>query len=174
MAHPESDDERGAADATARPSAFDEIVASWVAEGSVPRWPDGDVPDLSDVSDASEAPITPSTAPAPTPPPAPAQKAVPPPAPSPPAAPPRAAAPDEHFVPPDPPPLPHLGPRAIVGLGLLVVGVILAATPQVVDLTEPAGLALGLLSLALGLGWLVLGSWPSHDDPEEDDDGAIL
>jgi hypothetical protein len=57
---------------------------------------------------------------------------------------------------------------------LLVVGVILAATPQVVDLDEAAGLALGLLSLALGLGWLVLGTWPSPEDPEEDDDGAIL
>ncbi|HEY1973751.1 MAG TPA: hypothetical protein VGH89_37775 [Pseudonocardia sp.] len=175
MGHPDSDDERRSADAAAPPSAppsaqpaaqpaaqpstFDDIVAGWLAEGSVPSWPDEPGPTTTI---AVASPTTQPTPPQPAPPAAP---------PTPVAGYPRPE--DEHFIPPDPPPLPHLGPRAIVGLGLLVLGIILAVTPQVVGLDEPAGLALGLLSLALGLGWLVLGAWPSGD-AEEDDDGAVL
>jgi hypothetical protein len=182
VGHPDSDDEGRSADAAAPPSAppsaqpstFDDIVAGWLAEGSVPTWPDE--PGLTDpLTDPSTDTAPPTDAPVVAPEPA------TPPAPPPPGAPATRPGPtlgyprpeDEHFIPPDPPPLPHLGPRAIVGLGLLVLGIILAVTPQVVGLDEPAGLALGLLSLALGLGWLVLGAWPS-DESEEDDDGAVL
>jgi hypothetical protein len=166
--HPESDDEGRSADAAGRSTTFDEIVASWVAEGSVPAWPEDPVRPDSPAPDPASA----------TPPPAaPPPSAAPPPTP-PPAAPHRGGGyqvpEEEHFVPPDPPPLPHLGPPAIVGLTLLVLGIILAVTPQVVGLNESAGLPLGLLTLALGLGWLVLRSWPTDDADDDDDDGAVL
>ena len=55
----------------------------------------------------------------------------------------------EHFVPPEPPPLPRIGPPAVVGFTLL--------------------------ALAAGLGWLVLRLWPGpSDERDEDDDGAQL
>jgi hypothetical protein len=147
---PEPDDEGRPADAAQRSATFDEIVASWVDEGSVPSWPD----EVATTTPEGEAPVQ---APAP----APAPAAV------------RRPEEEEHFIPSDPPPLPHLGPAAIVGLALLVLGIILAVTPQMVGLNETAGLPLGLLTLALGLGWLVLRSWPI-EEPDDDGDGAVL
>lgn len=160
MIRPESDDEGRSADAASRSTTFDEIVASWVAEGSVPVWPeDPAAPDSPPPPQPAAAPPPPASAPA-TPPAAPASG--------------YRVPEEEHFVPPDPPPLPHLGPPAIVGLTLLVLGIILAVTPQVVGLNESAGLPLGLLTLALGLGWLVLRSWPTEEAEDDDDDGAVL
>lgn len=155
MSQPESDDEGRTADAAQRSATFDDIVASWVAEGSVPSWPDQAALGAPDPAEEPAAPSLPA-APAPAPPPAAVRRPE-----------------EEHFIPPDPPPLPHLGPPAIVGLTLLVLGIILAVTPQVVGLNQSAGLPLGLLTLALGLGWLVLRSWPT-EEPDEDDDGAVL
>jgi len=84
--------------------------------------------------------------------------------------------PDEgHFVPPEPPPLPRIGPPAAVGLTLLSLGLVLIVAPGWVGIPEPYGLPLGLLGLAVGLGWLVLRLWPdppAHGD--SDDDGAIV
>lgn len=84
---------------------------------------------------------------------------------------------DDHFVPPEPPPLPRLGPPAVVGLVLLVLGLVLVSTPTWVGVPPVYGLPLGLLSLASGLGWLVLRLWPSppdDDGPGGDDDGAVI
>jgi hypothetical protein len=147
---PEPDDEGRSADAAGRSVTFDQIVADWVADGSVPTWPNESGP----VTVEAAEPATP------VPPPAPVAR--------------RQAAEEEHFIPPDPPPLPHLGPPAIVGLTLLVLGVILAVTPQVAGLNETTGLPLGLLTLALGLGWLVLRSWPTDEADDDDNDGAVL
>ena len=153
MIQPESDDDGRAAEAAERPTTFDDIVASWLAEGSVPSWPDM-IAAEADVATEVEAP-----APAPAPPPPSVVR----------------RPEEEHFIPPDPPPLPHLGPPAIVGLGLLVLGIILAVTPQIVGLKEPTGLPLGLVTLALGLGWLVLRSWPTEEaEDDEGDNGAVL
>jgi hypothetical protein len=158
VSYPESDDERRFAEAAHRSATFEDIVSGWLAEGTVPAWP----------AARPTEPAEPAGAAASAPPP----PAVPPP-PAPPSAPPRPPM-EEHFIPPDPPPLPHLGPPAIVGLTLLVLGIILAVTPQVVGLNESAGLPLGLLTLALGLGWLVLRSWPTEEPDSEEDDGAVL
>ena len=62
----------------------------------------------------------------------------------------------DHFVPPEPPPLPRLGPPAAVGITLLVLGLTLVIAPGVVGVSNVYGLPLGLLALASGLGWLVL------------------
>jgi hypothetical protein len=170
MSQVDPDDEGRGADASGCSTTFDEIVASWRAEGSVPVWPDADpgcdpatAPLFTDprfldprtersspgnTTESAGAPPTSATDPTD----------------------------EDHYIPPEPPPLPRLGPPAAVGLALLVLGVVLVAAPQLVGLADSAGLPLGLLSLALGLGWLVLRSWPS-DPPEDgdgDDDGAVL
>lgn len=150
------------------PDEFDAIVAGWVREGDVPAWPTDPVPDPAPVVAEVEA------EPDPTP-------AAPEPAPLPEPAPPAAPAPlftpaeDEHFVPPEPPPLPRLGPPALVGLVLLALGLILVLAPGWVGVGPAYGLPLGLLTLAAGLGWLVLRLWPDPPDPPSGpDDGAIV
>ncbi|HEX5401736.1 MAG TPA: hypothetical protein VFX16_05480, partial [Pseudonocardiaceae bacterium] len=47
---------------------------------------------------------------------------------------PDAVAEDEHFVPPDPPPLPRLRPGTVFGIVLMAVGVLLLAAPSVIGL----------------------------------------
>lgn len=129
--------------------------------------PDGGV-DAFDAIVASwrsegEVPRWPTT-PGPT---SPAPAAPTPPAPAP-------APEDEHFVPPEPPPFPRLGAPAAVGLVLLVLGVVLVGAPGWVGVPGTYGLPLGLLTLAAGLGWLVLRLWPTAPGPGDDDDGAVL
>jgi hypothetical protein len=82
---------------------------------------------------------------------------------------------DDHFVPPEPPPLPPLGQVAAVGVGLLALGMLLLVAPDLLGLSESTGLPLGLITLAGGLSWLVLRSWST--DPEDGDDpenGAVF
>lgn len=69
--------------------------------------------------------------------------------------------------------MPPLGQAAAVGIALLGLGVLLVVAPDLLGLSEAAGLTLGLLTLAGGLGWLVLRSWTT--DPPDDcdpDDGV--
>lgn len=179
------------------PTGFDDIVAAWRAEGGVPQWPDEDARrDESRRADADDPPPRPQAPPAVTePPPAPS----PPPEEDreperPPAAEPRGAtAPDlsvpdpladEHFVPPEPPPLPRIGPPMLVGLTLIGLGLVLVTFPGWVGVPQVYGLPLGLVAIAAGLGWLVLRLWPDHsdgtppplylDDPDDPDGGAVL
>ena len=133
---------------------FESIVAGWRREGA-PAWPRDDRPSL-------EPPRTP---PRPVPPVRPGSSADD-----------AAAEPDprlDHFVPPEPPPLPRLGPPALVGFTLLALGLTLVTVPSLVGVPDVYGLPLGLLTLAAGLGWLVLRLWPGPpDERDEDDDGA--
>ncbi|GEL25483.1 hypothetical protein PSU4_44370 [Pseudonocardia sulfidoxydans NBRC 16205] len=155
---------------------FDRIVAAWRSEGSVPEWPDEDAPTaaVAPVAERPTAPRDDETTPA--------RGVTRPQADE---RPPDTGSdpgsdtdidPDEHFVPPEPPPLPRLGPPAIVGIALLALGLLLVVAPSVLGMSSVYGLPLGLLSLAAGLGWLVLRLWPTpaDDDPDEDDDGAVL
>jgi hypothetical protein len=122
--------------------------------------PDGGVDDFDAIVAGwrreGEVPRWPDEQPAPVPEPAPAPPA------------------EEHFVPPEPPPLPRLAPPAAVGLVLLVLGVVLVSAPGWVGVPDTYGLPLGLLTLAAGLGWLVLRLWPSPPGADGDDDGAVL
>lgn len=132
---------------------FEAIVAGWRREGAVPSWPTGDRP----------PPEPPQTPPAPVAPVRPA--------------PPVTAGTDadrlDHFVPPEPPPLPRIGPPALVGFALLALGLALVTAPGLVGISDVYGLPLGLLALAAGLGWLVLRLWPAPaGERDEDDDGA--
>ena len=141
-------DDRSGPDHTA--DEFEAIVAGWRREGEVPAWP-------SDERPPSESRTSPS--------PAPPASDVPP----------GPAAEADHFVPPEPPPLPRIGPPAAVGIALLSLGLTLVVSPGLVGVSEVYGLPLGLVSLASGLGWLVLRLWPGpSDERDADDDGAIL
>jgi hypothetical protein len=137
---------------------FEAIVAGWRREGAVPTWPGDDRP-------PTEPPHTPPF-------PAPPVSAAP-------VFPHRPHEPEtdrfDHFVPPEPPPLPRIGPPAAVGITLLVLGLTLVIAPNVVGISNVYGLPLGLLALASGLGWLVLRLWPAPpDERDDDDDGAQL
>ena len=90
---------------------------------------------------------------------------------------------DEHFVPPEPPPLPRMGPPILVGLTLIGLGLLLVTFPGWVGVPQVYGLPLGLVAIAAGLGWLVLRLWPDPDDvppplylddPDDPDGGAVL
>jgi hypothetical protein len=175
-------DERPPPSGGRTPDEFDAIVAGWAREGSVPQWPDEDDPILAELDTDATAAVDPDPA---------AELDLTDEPPRPPA-PPRRPAPlfdgprdhipptlpqEEHYVPPEPPPLPRLGPPAIVGLVLLALGLILVLVPNWVGVGPAYGLPLGLLSLAAGLGWLVLRLWPDPADtapPDEDDDGAVI
>lgn len=142
---------------------FDAIVAGWRSEGDVPRWPDA----------AAEGTGRDGPAPAIAPPTVSAPDAT---TPVPVVRPFEPAEDDEHFVPPEPPPLPRIGPPAAVGLTLIVLGIVLIAAPGWIGVPELYGVPLGLVSIASGLGWLVLRLWPDHsaDERNEGDDGAVL
>lgn len=81
---------------------------------------------------------------------------------------------DDHYVPPEPPPLPALRPRTIGGLVVLAVGVVVLLAPGVIGLPGTMSMPLGLLMLTGGFGWLALGL---RSDPPQNsgwDDGAQL
>lgn len=87
---------------------------------------------------------------------------------------PDAVAEDEHFVPPEPPPLPRLRPSTIFGMFLLAVGVFLLAGPNLVGLAPRIATPLALVCLAAGIGWLVLRIRQGPPDNSDWDDGAQL
>jgi hypothetical protein len=154
-------DERPQPDGAA-PDEFEAIVALWRNEGDVPEWPDDEAPKAG----TAPADLDEPTAPAPQPaPPMPPRSYSPPTLPE-----------DEHFIPPDPPPLPRLGPPAFVGLTLMALGLVLVVAPGWLGVSDPYGLPLGLVGLAAGLGWLVLRLWPDPPDRTDDgdDDGAVI
>ncbi|MDL5156855.1 hypothetical protein [Actinomycetospora termitidis] len=164
-------------------AAFADIVADWASTGA-PRWPEAP-DDLDGPSSGLGVATPPQGQPAAHPerpvddlfssPPA--DPAPEPPRPAPPMTPaaqqphrphPPARPEDEHFVPPEPPPLPRIGMSSLFGLLLLVVGVVLLALPGLVGGIAGLGIVPGLLAMAAGLGWLVVGMRrPSgSDDPE--------
>jgi hypothetical protein len=119
--------------------SFDDIVASWKADGTVPEWP-GEQPE----------PVRPGPAVDPL------------------------SLPEEHFVPPEPPPLPKLGAAVAVGLVLVALGIVLIAAPQWIGMSGVYGLPLGLVAIAGGLTWLLMRLWQPADEPGPyDQDGTV-
>ncbi len=80
---------------------------------------------------------------------------------------------EDHFEPPEPAPLPVPRVRTVGGAVTIIVGVLLLAFPNVMDLGERVATALGLLAVTAGVGWLVIGLRPG-EAPEGPDDGAQL
>jgi hypothetical protein len=81
---------------------------------------------------------------------------------------------DDHFVPPEPPPLPALRPGTIAALVLMAVGVVLLVAPGLFGLQSRIGTPLSLVALCGGVGWLILRL--RHGPPPDSgwDDGAQL
>lgn len=78
---------------------------------------------------------------------------------------------DEHYVPPEPPPLPRLRPMTIVAILLIVVGVVLLLAPNLIGLYYPLSTTLSLLSLVSGFALLFLRIRRTPSD-SGDDNGA--
>ncbi|MDQ4093176.1 MAG: hypothetical protein M3143_07185, partial [Actinomycetota bacterium] len=70
---------------------------------------------------------------------------------------PRWPAEEDHFEPPEPPPLPVPRPRTVGGVALLAAGVLLLVAPNLLDQGQAVATSLGLLALTAGIGVLVLG-----------------
>lgn len=74
----------------------------------------------------------------------------------------------EHFVPPEPPPLPRpTGSMIIVGL-FFVLGLVLITAPSVIGMGSVVGTPLGILALAAGLGFLLLHARDDNRPPGSD------
>jgi len=78
---------------------------------------------------------------------------------------------DEHYIPPEPPPLPRLRPMTIVALILVVVGVVLLLAPTLIGLDPRVGTPISLLALVCGFGLLFLRIRRTPSDTG-DDNGA--
>lgn len=81
---------------------------------------------------------------------------------------------DEHYVPPEPPPLPRLRPLTIVSLILVVVGVILLIIPSLIGLDARIATPIALLAITSGGGMLLLRARHSPKDPDDRGDGAQI
>ncbi|WP_367130956.1 hypothetical protein [Saccharothrix sp. HUAS TT1] len=82
--------------------------------------------------------------------------------------------PNDHFVPPDPPPLPALRPGTIAALLLILAGVVLLLFPSLVGLTGAVGTPLALIVMCSGAGWLILRMRNTPPPDSGWDDGAVL
>ena len=127
-------------------AAFAQIVAAWQ---DTPRWPDESAP-TEEIPTAQSEPAQP---PAPEPP---------------------VDEDDDHYVPPEPPPLPRPQPATVGAVLLFLLGIVLLAVPNMIGFSEQYGLPLGLLSITGAIVWLVarLRQGPPTDSGW--DDGAQL
>jgi hypothetical protein len=82
--------------------------------------------------------------------------------------------PNDHYVPPDPPPLPALRRGTIAALALIVLGVVLLVVPGLFGLTGAIGTPLALIVMCSGAGWLVLRMRSGPPPDSGWDDGAVL
>lgn len=79
---------------------------------------------------------------------------------------------EEHYVPPEPPPLPKLRPLTIVALVLIVLGVVLLIIPTLIGLQARIATPIALLSITCGGVMLLLRARQTPKDP--DDNGAQI
>ena len=79
---------------------------------------------------------------------------------------------DEHYEPPEPPPLPRLRPVTILAITLLVVGFLLLIAPGLLGLAPRLGTPMSLIALAFGAGLLLLRIRQNPPSEEADDNGA--
>jgi hypothetical protein len=79
---------------------------------------------------------------------------------------------DDHYIPPPPPPLPRLAAPTIGALLLVALAVVLLAVGGAFGLASDLTLLLGVGSLLLGAGLLIMRLRERPDD--DDDDGAVI
>jgi hypothetical protein len=81
---------------------------------------------------------------------------------------------EEHYVPPEPPPLPKLRPLTITALVLVILGVILLIVPTLIGLDARIATPIALLAVTCGGGMLLLRARQNPKDPDARDDGAQI
>lgn len=81
---------------------------------------------------------------------------------------------DEHFVPPEPPPLKAPSGGAIGGVVVIAFGVLMLLVPGLAGLASPVTLPLGLVLVSAGIGWLLFRLRRGPSEHDDDDDGARL
>ena len=83
---------------------------------------------------------------------------------------------DEHYIPPEPPPLPRLRPLTVVALALILAAVVLLVLPGVLGLDARIATPIALVALICGGGMLLLRVRQSPRKPDGDgrDDGAQI
>jgi hypothetical protein len=80
----------------------------------------------------------------------------------------------DHYVPPEPPPLPRLRKPTIFALALIAIGIFLLVAPGLLHLGQGVSLPLALISLSCGIGMLILHARKGPPADEGWDDGARL
>ncbi|MER7014322.1 DUF308 domain-containing protein [Saccharopolyspora sp. NPDC000359] len=134
-------------------AAFAEIVADLERDETFARWPEDREP--ADEGGRAEAPGPTAAAPADS---GPRDWA------------PTAEVEDEHYVPPEPPPLPTPRLGTLAGIAVVVVGVLFALIPGLAGVSSTITLPLGLVLISGGIGWLLLRL--RQPPRSSDDDGA--
>jgi hypothetical protein len=81
---------------------------------------------------------------------------------------------EEHYVPPEPPPLPRLRPLTIVALVLIVASVVLLFAPGLIGLAPRVGTPIALIALIGGGALLLLRIRKTPRHQGERDDGAQI
>lgn len=79
---------------------------------------------------------------------------------------------DEHYIPPEPPPLPRPRKGAVVVLLFFVVGVAVLVAPGVIGLSRSIGVPLGMLLLASGITLALLRVRQGPPDGADPTNGA--
>lgn len=78
----------------------------------------------------------------------------------------------EHYVPPEPPPMPRLRPGTIAAIAMLLLGGLLLVVPSLLGIPPRIGTPIALVSLATGVGLLVLRMRSGPPPDTGWDDGA--
>jgi hypothetical protein len=82
------------------------------------------------------------------------------------------AAEEEHYIPPEPPPLPRPGKGAFIVLLFFVVGLFLLIAPGLIGITASLGTPLGILALATAIALLLLRVKQGPPDGADPSNGA--
>jgi hypothetical protein len=80
----------------------------------------------------------------------------------------------EHYVPPEPPPMPRLRPGTIAAIGMLLLGALLLIVPSLLGIPARIAIPIALVSLATGVGLLVLRMRSGPPPDTGWDDGAQI
>lgn len=78
---------------------------------------------------------------------------------------------EEHFVPPEPPPLPTPRITTLLGIAVIAVGVLILLVPSLAGMASSLSMPLGLVLISAGIGWLLLRLRQGPPN-SGDDDGA--
>ncbi|KAA9158423.1 hypothetical protein FPZ12_022805 [Amycolatopsis acidicola] len=79
---------------------------------------------------------------------------------------------DEHYVPPEPPPLPRPGKGAFIVLLFFLIGLFLLIAPGLIGISASLGTPLGILSLATAIALLLLRVKQGPPDGADPSNGA--